>query len=71
MLFQVCSARCSAPVFSDGEPVGSDLIRADVHPMEEAREDLGALLNLEEPTYSIEQIALRRQANNPHSWRHG
>jgi ParB family chromosome partitioning protein len=35
-----------------------NLIRADVHPMEEAT-GFRALLNLEEPKYSIEQIAAR------------
>src|ERR1035437_1895276 len=35
-----------------------NLIRADVHPMEEAN-GFRALLNLEEPKYSIEQIAAR------------
>ncbi len=35
-----------------------NLIRADVHPMEEAQ-GFRALLNLEEPKYSIEQIATR------------
>ena len=35
-----------------------NLIRADVHPMEEAS-GFRALLNLEEPKYSIEQIAAR------------
>ena len=35
-----------------------NLIRADVHPMEEAH-GFRALLNLEEPKYSIEQIAAR------------
>jgi ParB family chromosome partitioning protein len=35
-----------------------NLIRADVHPMEEAN-GFRALLNLEEPKYSIEQIAVR------------
>jgi len=40
------------------EPVGLDLQRSDVHPMEEAQ-GFRALLNLEEPKYSIEQIAAR------------
>jgi ParB family transcriptional regulator, chromosome partitioning protein len=35
-----------------------NLIRADVHPMEEAQ-GFKALLDLEEPTYSIEQIAAK------------
>jgi ParB family chromosome partitioning protein len=35
-----------------------NLIRAEIHPMEEA-EGFRALLNLEEPKYSIEQIAVR------------
>jgi ParB family chromosome partitioning protein len=35
-----------------------NLIRADVHPMEEAN-GFRALLNLEEPKYSIEQISVR------------
>ncbi len=35
-----------------------NLIRAEIHPMEEA-EGFRALLNLEEPKYSIEQIAAR------------
>jgi ParB family chromosome partitioning protein len=35
-----------------------NLIRADVHPMEEAQ-GFKALLDLEEPTYSIEQIAVK------------
>jgi len=35
-----------------------NLIRADVHPMEEAN-GFRALLNLEEPRYSIEQISVR------------
>ena len=35
-----------------------NLIRADVHPMEEAN-GFRALLNLEEPKYSIEQISAR------------
>jgi ParB family chromosome partitioning protein len=35
-----------------------NLIRAEIHPMEEA-EGFRALLNLEEPKYSIEQIATR------------
>jgi ParB family transcriptional regulator, chromosome partitioning protein len=35
-----------------------NLIRADVHPMEEAQ-GFKALLDLDEPTYSIEQIAAR------------
>ncbi len=39
-------------------PVGSDLQRVDVHPMEEAQ-GFRALLALEEPQYSIEQIAAK------------
>src|SRR5258708_16344875 len=35
-----------------------NLIRAELHPMEEA-EGVGALLSLEEPKYSIEQIAAK------------
>jgi ParB family chromosome partitioning protein len=35
-----------------------NLIRADVHPMEEAQ-GFKALLDLDEPTYSIEQIAAK------------
>lgn len=35
-----------------------NLVRADVHPMEEAQ-GFRALLNLEEPKYSVEQIAAR------------
>jgi ParB family transcriptional regulator, chromosome partitioning protein len=42
-----------------------NLIRADVHPMEEAQ-GFRALLDLENPTYSIEQIP-RRPENNPPS----
>jgi ParB family chromosome partitioning protein len=44
-----------------------NLIRADVHPMEEAN-GFRALLNLEEPKYSIEQIAAARE-RHPRSWR--
>jgi hypothetical protein len=58
MLFQASSVRCSAPECSAGEPVGSDLIRAEIRPMEEAQ-GFRALLNIEEPKYSIEQIAAR------------
>ena len=50
--------RFLVPECSAGEPAGSDLIRADVHPMEEAH-GFKALLDLEEPTYSIEQIAAK------------
>jgi ParB family transcriptional regulator, chromosome partitioning protein len=39
-----------------------NLIRSDVHPMEEAN-GFRALLNLEEPKYSIEQIAARTGKN--------
>jgi ParB family chromosome partitioning protein len=39
-------------------PVGSDLIRAEIHPMEEAQ-GFRALLNVEEPKYNIEQIAAK------------
>jgi ParB family transcriptional regulator, chromosome partitioning protein len=42
-----------------------NLIRADVHPMEETQ-GFKALLDLEDPIYSIEQIAARPE-NNPHS----
>ena len=48
--------------FSDAEILEAqlveNLIRAEIHPMEEA-EGFRALLNLEEPKYSIEQIAAR------------
>jgi hypothetical protein len=44
--------------YSDGVLAGLDLIRADVHPMEEAQ-GFKALLDLEAPTYSIEQIAAK------------
>jgi len=62
MPFQDSSARCLAPEFSVGEPVGSDLIRADVHPMEEAT-GFARLLALDEPKYSIEQLAARTGKN--------
>src|SRR6202789_2951720 len=41
-----------------GAQLVENLIRADVHPMEEAQ-GFKALLDLEEPTYSIEQIAAK------------
>ncbi|MCU1321774.1 MAG: parB-like partition protein [Acidobacteriaceae bacterium] len=50
--------RCLALEFSAGEPDGSDLQRKDVHPLEEAQ-GFRALLDLEEPKYSIEQIGAR------------
>jgi ParB family transcriptional regulator, chromosome partitioning protein len=52
------SVRCLAPECSAGEPVGLDLIRAEIHPMEEAQ-GFRALLDLDEPKYSIEQIAAK------------
>jgi ParB family chromosome partitioning protein len=58
MLSQDSSVRYSVPECSAGEPVGSDLQRRDVHPMEEA-EGYKRLLTLDEPTYSIEQIAAK------------
>ncbi len=58
MLYQASSVRCSALECSAGEPVGSDLIRAEIHPMEEA-EGFRALLRLDEPKYSVEQIAAK------------
>nr|WP_246301970.1 chromosome partitioning protein ParB [Granulicella arctica] len=44
--------------YSDGVQAGLDLQRRDVHPLEEARSFKG-LLDLEEPRYSIEQIAAK------------
>jgi ParB family chromosome partitioning protein len=58
MPFRACSVRFSALAFSAGAPGGLDLIRADVHPMEEAN-GLRALLMLEEPKYSIELLAAK------------
>jgi ParB family transcriptional regulator, chromosome partitioning protein len=58
MLSQDSSVRSSVPEYSAGEPVGLDLQRRDVHPLEEAR-SFKALLDLEEPEYSIEQIAAK------------
>ncbi len=46
------------PECSVGEPDGSDLQRRDVHPMEEAN-GFRALLNLEDPKYSIDQIGAK------------
>jgi ParB family chromosome partitioning protein len=46
------------PECSAGEPVGLDLQRRDVHPMDEA-EGYKRLLSLAEPTYTIEQIAAK------------
>jgi ParB family transcriptional regulator, chromosome partitioning protein len=62
MLSQGFSVRCSVPECSVGVPVGSDLMRRDVHPMEEAS-GFRALLNLDEPKYSIEQISARTGKN--------
>jgi ParB-like chromosome segregation protein Spo0J len=42
----------------DGVRAGSDLQRKDVHPLEEAQ-GFRALLDLDEPKYSIEQIAAK------------
>ena len=50
--------RYLVPECSAGEPVGSDLIRSEIHPMEEAQ-GFRALLDLEDPKYSIEQIAAK------------
>ena len=51
---------------SDAETLEAQLVenlmRRDVHPMEEAQ-GFRALLNLEEPKYSIEQIAARTGKN--------
>jgi ParB family chromosome partitioning protein len=58
MQFQDSSVRCSVPEYSVGEPAGSDLQRLDVHPMEEAQ-GFRALLSLEEPRYTVEQIAAK------------
>ncbi len=57
MPFQDSSARCLAPEFSVGELAGSDLVRSEIHPMEEAQ-GFRALLDLEDPKYSIEQIGV-------------
>ena len=58
MPYQGFSVCFSVPECLVGEPVGSDLIRAEIHPMEEAR-GFRALLDLDEPKYSIEQIAAK------------
>ena len=42
----------------DGARAGSDLVRSEIHPMEEAQ-GFRALLDLEDPKYSIEQIAAK------------
>ena len=54
--------RCSVLGCLVGEQAGLDLMRRDVHPMEEAN-GFRALLNLEEPKYSIEQISARTGKN--------
>jgi ParB family chromosome partitioning protein len=51
-------AHCSELAFSVGALAGLDLQRAEVHPMEEAQ-GFKALLDLEEPKYTIEQIAAK------------
>jgi len=56
--YRLSSVRSSVLESSDGVRAGSDLIRAEIHPMEEAQ-GFRALLNLEEPKYSIEQIAAK------------
>jgi ParB family chromosome partitioning protein len=56
--FQAYSVRCLVQAYSDGVLAGLDLIRAEIHPMEEAQ-GFRALLDLEEPKYSIEQIAAK------------
>jgi ParB family chromosome partitioning protein len=58
MLYQDSSARYLVPECSVGEPDGLDLQRRDVHPIEEAN-GFRALLNLEDPKYSIEQISAK------------
>jgi ParB family transcriptional regulator, chromosome partitioning protein len=58
MPFPASSARCLAPGFWDGVQDGSDLQRKDVHPLEEAQ-GFRALLNLDTPKYSVEQIAAK------------
>ena len=55
---------------TDAEALEAQLIenlqRPDVHPMEEAKA-FAALLDLEEPKYTIEQIAARTWERHPHS----
>ena len=58
MRFLGFSAHCLVPVSWDGARAGSNLIRSEVHPMEEAQGFRG-LLDLEDPKYSIEQIAAK------------
>ena len=52
------SVRCLVQAYLDGARAGSDLIRSEIHPMEEAQ-GFRALLDLEDPKYSIEQIAAK------------
>src|SRR5580658_6455757 len=58
MQFPDCSARSLEQAYSDGVLAGLDLIRSEIHPMEEAQ-GFRALLDLEDPKYSVEQIAAK------------